>query len=149
MADSIGNRMKHMILPLVVMIFSHLWYYAYMIRNKFLDEVRKDYVLLARSRDFPKEDPVEALSSKCNADDREYHGSFGAPVTGGTVTVEAVFNYAGIGNLAVESAKYHDYNLLMIDVLITGFIVFLSSFVAQTVNEEIDPRMKDSEVRVW
>lgn len=70
-------------------------------------------------------------------------------VTGGTVTVEAVFNYAGIGNLAVESAKYHDYNLLMVDVLITGFIVFLSSFIAQTVNEEIDPRMKDSEVRVW
>lgn len=89
------------------------------------------------------------MSSKCNADDREYHGSFGTHVTGGTVTVEAVFNYAGIGNLAVESAKYHDYNLLMIDVLITGFIVFLSSFVAQTVNEEIDPRMKDSEVRVW
>ena len=57
-------------------------------------------------------------------------------VTGGTVTVEAVFNYAGIGNLAVESAKYHDYNLLMIDVLITGFIVFLSSFVAQTVKNQ-------------
>ena len=61
----------------------------------------------------------------------------------------SIFNYAGIGNLAVESVKYHAYNLLMIDVLITGFIVFLSSFVAQTVNEEIDPRMKDSEVRVW
>lgn len=55
MADSIGNRIKHMILPLIVMIFSHLWYYAYMIRNKFLDEVRKDYVLLARSRDFQRE----------------------------------------------------------------------------------------------
>ena len=51
--------------------------------------------------------------------------------------------------MSYESARYHDYNLLMIDVLITGFIVFLSSFVAQTVNEEIDPRMKDSEVRVW
>ena len=64
--------------------------------------------------------------------------------------MEAVFNYAGIGNLAVESAKYHDYNLLMIDVLITGVHRFFkSSFVAQTVNEEIDPRMKDSEVRVW
>ena len=37
----------------------------------------------------------------------------------------------------------------MLEVLIPGFIVILSSFVAQTVNEEIDPRMKDSEVRVW
>lgn len=150
MSDSIGNRMKHMILPLVVMIFSHLWYYAYMIRNKFLDEVRKDYVLLARSKGLSKR---KILWKHCLRNVMPTIVSIMAVsvphVTGGTVTVEAVFNYAGIGNLAVESAKYHDYNLLMIDVLITGFIVFLSSFVAQTVNEEIDPRMKDSEVRVW
>ena len=76
-----------------------------MIRNKFLDEVRKGYVLLARSKGLSKKDPVEALSSKCIADDREYHGSFGTHVTGGTVTVEAVFNYVGIGNLAVEICK--------------------------------------------
>ncbi len=31
------------------MITSHLWYYTYLIRNKMLDEVRKDYVLLAKS----------------------------------------------------------------------------------------------------
>ena len=70
-------------------------------------------------------------------------------VTGGTVVVEAVFNYPGIGNLAVESAKYHDYNLLMVTVLITGIAVFVGSFVAQTVNEEIDPRMKEMESIKW
>uniref|UniRef100_UPI0025DD78A9 ABC transporter permease subunit n=1 Tax=Selenomonas sp. TaxID=2053611 RepID=UPI0025DD78A9 len=70
-------------------------------------------------------------------------------ITGGTVVVEAVFNYPGIGNLAVESAKYHDYNLLMVTVLITGLAVFVSSFLAQTINEEIDPRMKDMEAVRW
>ena len=70
-------------------------------------------------------------------------------VTGGTVVAEAVFNYPGIGNLAVESAKYHDYNLLMVTVLITGIAVFIGSFVAQTVNEEIDPRMKEMESIKW
>ena len=149
-SGNILNRMWHLILPLIVMVASHLWYYAYMIRNKFLDEVRKDYVLLARSKGLSKR---KILWKHCLRNVLPTIVSIMAVsvphVTGGTVTVEAVFNYAGIGNLAVESAKYHDYNLLMIDVLITGFIVFLSSFVAQTVNEEIDPRMKDSEVRVW
>ena len=70
-------------------------------------------------------------------------------VTGGTVVVEAAFNYPGIGNLAVESAKYHDYNLLMLTVLITGFAVFLGSFIAQTVNEQIDPRMRETEKIKW
>ena len=49
----------------------------------------------------------------------------------------------------MEAAKYHDYNLLMVDVLITGFAVFVSSFIAQTINEEIDPRMKEMETIQW
>ena len=60
-----------------------------------------------------------------------------------------MFNYAGIGTLAVESAKYHDYNLLMLLVLITGILVISSSIIAKSINEIIDPRMKAMEVSVW
>ena len=67
----------------------------------------------------------------------------------GTVMVEAVFGYPGIGNLAVESAKYHDYNMLMVTVLLTGAFVFIASFAAQTINEEIDPRMKVAKEIKW
>lgn len=34
MENSILSRIEHLILPLVIMILGHLWYYAYMIRNK-------------------------------------------------------------------------------------------------------------------
>jgi peptide/nickel transport system permease protein len=63
-------------------------------------------------------------------------------ILGGTYVVEAVFSYPGIGNLSIESAKYHDYNLLMLIVLITGAMVIVSGLLAQSVNERIDPRMK-------
>jgi peptide/nickel transport system permease protein len=58
LSGDILNRIQHMILPLIVMILSHLWYYAYMIRNKLLDEVRKDYVLLAKSKGCTKSEIV-------------------------------------------------------------------------------------------
>ena len=45
-----SDRVCHLILPMMVVVLSHLWYYAYMIRNKILDEVREEYVLLARAR---------------------------------------------------------------------------------------------------
>lgn len=35
-------------------------------------------------------------------------------VLGGTYIVETVFSYPGIGTLAYESARYKDYNLLML-----------------------------------
>ena len=70
-------------------------------------------------------------------------------VLSGTYIAESVFNYAGIGALGVESAKYHDYNLLMLVVLITGVLVIASSLIAQSINEVIDPRMKVTGVSIW
>jgi len=150
MKENIGNRIRHLILPVFVMITSHLWYYAYMIRNKLLDEIRKDYVLLAKSKGLSRRKTVYKHCLRNVMPTIVSMMAISVPhVTGGTVTVEAVFSYPGIGNLAVESAKYHDYNLLMLDVLITGAIVFISSFIAQTINEQIDPRMKGQDNIKW
>ena len=149
-ANDIGNRIRHMILPLIVMILSHLWYYAYMIRNKLLDEVRKDYVLLARMKGIRKNQILWFHCLRNVAPTIESIMAISIPdVLSGTYIAEAVFNYPGLGALSVESAKYHDYNLLMLLVLITGVLVITSSIIAQFVNEAIDPRMKGAEVASW
>lgn len=38
--NNIADRAAHLILPLAVVVLGHLWYYAYMIRNRLLDEMR-------------------------------------------------------------------------------------------------------------
>jgi peptide/nickel transport system permease protein len=138
-----GNRARHMVLPLVVMIASHLWYYAYMIRNKMLDEARRDYVLLARSKGLG---PARILVTHCLRNVLPTIVNIMAisipHVLSGTYIAESVFNYPGIGSLAVSSAKLHDYNMLMLMVLVTGALVISSSMIAQGINELIDPRMK-------
>ena len=52
--DDIGDRIVHLILPMSIVVINHLWYYAYMIRNKILEEVRADYVLLAKAKGLNK-----------------------------------------------------------------------------------------------
>lgn len=146
----LGNRLQHMVLPLIVMIMSHLWYYAYMIRNKLLDEVRKEYVLLAKAKGCTKNEIVYKHCLRNVAPMIVNIMAISIPhVLSGTYIAETVFNYPGIGALSVQSAKYHDYNLLMLVVLITGVLVILSSIIAQSVNEVIDPRMKLTEGSVW
>ena len=141
-----GDRLHHLILPLIVMVAGHLWYYAYMIRNKLLDEVRRDYVSLARAKGLGR---TRVLTGHCLRNVLPTIVGIMAVsvphVLSGTYVAEAVFNYPGIGLLSVSSAKYHDYNLLMLMVLITGALVMLSSLAAQAINEIIDPRMKASE----
>ena len=48
-ANHISDRILHLILPMSIAVLNHLWDYAYMIRNKLLEEVRAEYVLLAKS----------------------------------------------------------------------------------------------------
>ncbi len=144
MESNFLNRSQHLILPVFVMVSSHLWFYTSMIRNKLLEEVRKDYILFAKAKGCSKYELVckHALRNAAPTIISIMAISV-SHITGGTVIVEAVFNYPGIGNLAIESAKYHDYNLLMITVLITGFAVFISSFIAGAINEKINPKMKE------
>lgn len=149
-AGDILNLMKHMVLPLTVMIVSHLWYYAYMIRNKLLDELRCDYVLLAKSKGLTKREIVWKHCLRNVAPTIVSIMAISIPhVLSGTYIAESVFNFPGIGALSIASAKYHDYNLLMILVLITGILVVLSSIIAQTINEIIDPRMKEAGGSSW
>lgn len=140
------NRLEHLLLPMLVMVTGHVWYYAYMIRNKLLDETRQDYVLLAKAKGLSR---LRVVCTHCLRNVAPTIVSVMAisvnHILGGTYVVEAVFSYPGLGNLSIESAKYHDYNLLMLIVLITGAMVIIAGLTAQTVNERIDPRMKVTE----
>ena len=63
-------------------------------------------------------------------------------ILGGTYIIETVFSYPGLGTLSYESARYHDYNLLMVLSMLSGVIVILCSILAQILNEQLDPRMR-------
>ncbi len=141
------NRIEHLILPLTIVVVQHLWYYAYMIRNKLLEEARADYVLLGKSKGLSKK---EILFKHCLRNVLPSYISIMAisvpHVVGGTYIVETVFSYPGIGALSYESARFHDYNLLMVLCMITGILVIFCNLLGQIVNERIDPRIKATEV---
>ena len=141
--DDFADRVRHLLLPLLVVVISHLWYYAYMIRNKLLEEVRAEYVLLARMKGLRKS---RVMFVHCLRNVLPSYFSIMAisvpHVLGGTYIVETVFSYPGLGTLTYESARYQDYNLLMILSLLTGITVIFCNMAAQAVSERIDPRIR-------
>lgn len=145
-ADDLADRIVHLILPMTIVLSSHLWYYAYMVRNKLLEEARADYVLLGKSKGLTKK---QILLRHCL---RNIMPSFisimaiSVPhVLGGTYILETVFGYPGIGTLSYESARYADYNMLMVLCMLTGITVIFCNIIGQIINEHIDPRMKANE----
>lgn len=141
--NDILSRLRHLILPLTVVVLQHLWYYAYMVRNKLLEETRADYVLLGKAKGLPKK---LILLRHCLPNILPSYISLmamSAPhVVGGTYIVETVFSYPGIGALSYESARYHDYHLLLALCLLTGGLVILCNLLGGILNQRIDPRLK-------
>ena len=146
--DNVFSRVVHLILPLSVVVLQHLWYYAYLVRNKLLEESRADYVLMAKAKGLSAN---RILFSHCLPNILPAYISLmsvSVPhILGGTYIVETVFSYPGLGALAYESARYHDYNLLMVLCLMTGIAVMVFNGLGQGLNGRIDPRIREGEVR--
>lgn len=148
-ARNAGDRIVHLILPMTVVLSSHLWYYAYMIRNKLLEQARADYVLLAKAKGLTKR---QIMFRHCLPNIMPSYVSLMAVsvphVLGGTYIVETVFAYPGVGTLSYESARYADYNMLMVLCMMTGIVVIFCNIIGQIINERIDWRIKAEETAV-
>ncbi len=138
----LSDRLRHLVLPLAASVSGHLWYYAYLVRNRLLEEVRAEYVLLARAKGLGKGRVFfghclpNILPSYINL------MAISAPhFLGGTYVIETVFSYPGLGTLAYESARYRDYPLLMAVCLLTGAFLMSCNFLAQGICRRIDPRL--------
>lgn len=141
------DRFIHLILPMSVVVINHLWYYAYMIRNKIIEEVRQDYVLLAKSKGLSNKKIIFVHCLRNVIPTYLSIMAISVPhILGGTYIIETVFSYPGIGTLSYESARFQDYNLLMILCILSGIIVITANIIAQAVNEKIDPRIKSDVV---
>ena len=142
-----ADRALHLIMPIIVVVLGHLWYYAYMVRNKMLEEMRMDYVLLAKSKGLGRK---KILYRHCLRNVLPSYLSIMAisvpHVLGGTYIVESVFSFPGLGTLSYESARYQDYNLLMVLCILSGALVIACNLLAQALSEKIDPRMRAKEV---
>ena len=141
MDKNLADRGRHLILPLTVVVLGHLWYYAYLVRNRLLEETRADYVLLARMKGLSGK---QVLYRHCLPNALPSYLSMMAialpHILGGAYVVETVFSYPGIGTLAYESARYQDYNLLMVVSLMTGALVIFGNMLVRLLNGRIDPR---------
>ena len=60
----------------------------------------------------------------------------------GSVVIENVFGYAGLGRLAVDAARGRDYRLIMGVTLLAGSLVVAVNLVTDILYALIDPRIR-------
>lgn len=142
-AFSLGDWVKHLILPVTMGSVGWVTWYSRFLRSSMLDVIHQDYIRTARAKGL-RERRVLFLHALRNALlplvtifalDVPY-------IFAGSLYVEILFSWPGMGRLYYQAAMDRDYPLLMAILAIGTAAVILSNLLADILYAFLDPRIR-------
>lgn len=148
-AVTLADRLQHALLPALTLSVTGVSNIALHTREKLVDVLGSDYILLARARG-EREGAIVLRHGLRNVALPALTLQFGSvgEIIGGSVLVEQVFSYPGLGQAAVTAGLGSDLPLLLGVTLVTSGLVFGGNLLADLLYGVIDPRMKRGEARL-
>jgi peptide/nickel transport system permease protein len=140
---SIADRLKYLILPVTMGAVGWVAWYSRFLRSGMLDVIHKDYIRTARAKGL-KERVVMFRHALKNAIiplvtifalDIPY-------IFAGSLYVELMFSWPGMGRLYYQAATGRDYPLLMAILIIASAFTVLANLAADVAYGFLDPRIR-------
>jgi peptide/nickel transport system permease protein len=136
-------HLKSLVLPTLVLGFSRLGMITRMIRNSVLEVLNEDYITTARAKGM-KEYVVIYKHALRNAllPVVTLIGLSLAFILSGSVLIETVFSWPGMGKFFVLQANRRDYTTLMGVNLIISLTILLAMLITDIAYAFLDPRIR-------
>lgn len=133
----------HMILPVTALAFFYSSLIARLTRSSMMEELQKDYIILARSKGISENRVTyrHALPNAVLPVIAVLGLQFGT-MLGGAVLVEAVFAWPGMGRLLIDAAQLRDYPTLMGVLIFSTVFVVSANLIADLISFSVDPRLR-------
>ena len=145
---TLADAVHHLVLPALTLSVTGVANIALHTREKVVDVLESDYVRFARARGESELSVIvhhglrnvalPAVTLQC---------AFVSEVFGGSVLVEQVFSYPGLGQAAVTAGLGGDVALLAGIALVSAALVFGGNLLANILYGVLDPRMRVGEGR--
>lgn len=142
------DRMRHAVLPALTLSITGVPAIALHTREKMADVMESDYVLFARARG-ERRNAIIVQHGLRNILLPAITLQFGSisEIFGGSILVEQVFSYPGLGQAAVTAGLGSDIPLLLGITVVSAAIVFFGNFAADLLYGIIDPRIRRGRAR--
>lgn len=133
----------HFIMPAFCLSLYPIALITRLARSAMLDALKSDYVLMARIKGVPEFYVIllHAFRNACISLVTVIFSIFGFLILG-SVVVETIFTWPGIGRLVIESFFARDYPVVQIFVLFVTFVVVTLNLIVDIVYAYIDPRIR-------
>lgn len=136
---------RHMVMPLTVLTISSLASLTRYVRNSVLEVINQDYIRTARSK---------GLSEKVVIYKHAFRnallpivtllGSYIPALFGGSIILETIFKWPGIGNTLFEAIFKQDTSLVMAINIFYAVLMLAGNLLADISYALVDPRVKVS-----
>lgn len=139
---ALGDVAAHLILPLTALTLSLLGSKFLLLRNTVISSLGEDYMLLARAKGLP-ERLLKYRHAGRNAvlPFLTVLGIQAGFAVGGSIFVEAVFAYPGMGTLILRAVEARDYPVLEAAFLTLATTVLFANLLIELVYGRLDPRV--------
>ena len=145
--DDFGNeyqlKLKNLILPSIVLGIRPIAVISMMMRNSLIEVLKKNYVITAYAKGLSTFEVVykHCIKNSLNPVVTALSGWF-ASLLAGSVFVEYIFGWNGLGKEIVNSLNTLDVPVVIGSVLIVSFSFILINIFVDEIYKLLDPRIK-------
>lgn len=140
------DAFMHLFLPVTTLTIGMIAVIMRYARNTMLDVLNSDYIKTARSKGIPEWKVYLKHGFRNAMKPVLVILMFRIPMLiAGSVVVESVFSYPGIGMTMTNAIVAADYPIVMVTTMIIAAAMLICSFMVDVLNALMDPRVRLSE----
>ena len=134
---------KHIILPSVTLAFWMVSLYVRRVRGSMLEEMNKDYLNGGMARGLPKRQIIfrQILPNSLRSVITMFGMSIGS-LMGGATIIETIFEWKGVGKMAVDAISVKDFPVIQGYILWMAVIYVMINLIVDLLYRFLDPRIR-------
>ena len=140
---SLGDRIKHLILPVTMGAVGWVAWYSRFLRSGMLDVIHQDYIRTARAKGLSERLVMMRHALKNALIPLVTIFALDLPyIVAGSLYVELIFSWPGMGRLYYQSATGRDYPVLMAILIFASAFTIFANLLADIAYGYLDPRIR-------
>lgn len=137
------NRLYHLILPAMTYAILATTTIIQYLRSEIIDAKTQDYVKTARSKGVPMKIIYRRhIFRNSLLPIAAFLGFTITGLLGGSIFIETIFGFPGMGQLFIHSVTSRDYSVITALVMLYGFLALLGSLLSDIIMSIVDPRIR-------
>lgn len=141
--EYVMSRIYHLLLPALSMALITTYGTIQYLRNEIVDTKQRDFIITARAKGAPESRVYNRhIFRNSLLPIAAFFGFEIANLIGGSIFIENIFGYPGMGQLLIESITQRDYSVLTATTLLFGVAAILGALLSDIILSIVDPRIR-------